>query len=707
MNLIMRKFKRLILITTSSLLFSSGVSAADTENNSKYTSLLNMDLASLGELQVYTASRELTSIERSPSVVSVITAEQIKNRGLTTLSEVLERVAGFFIAPDSSQAIIGNRGYTQNPNNNYLMLIDGHAVNSVMDEGVGNMHLLPFLYQVKRIEVVRGPGSTLWGGAAANGIIHIFTYDGSELAKMSEDGTQVNTQYDFDRKRNVVNALTGIKLGEKASLMLSATRTESRNEFSEIYQPNNTELVPYNGYYKYESWRPSTELHAKFKYDDFFIDARSVRFASYYKENTTDLNDDTRDHDFDYIRLGYNSELKSDLTLDTNIYNNASQTKAKVIGPKDGWSHMSYDEKGFNGVLTYTGFKDHRIKTGLQYQYRDFQPRITQGGQNTVEGIEQAKGIFAEEEYSGIKDWHFTLGLRYQENDFRQASKDWLPRVAAIWSYSPEVTLKYLYNTGVMPVSLTRSRSSLANPIVSNWAFAGGDAVALGPEKPQYSKSHDLQFLYQKGNTRANLTLFYGRIEGYVARPEPFDTGETLSDGTPIWILESNLANLTSYGLELELERRLNSQWLLYSNYAYAINEADETTGTVSGTSYDLVNGSTYFTDTGRMTGAPEHIWNLGFDYSLTKKVLFNLHYRGWTGALGKTAKSPVKFDSYGPEHFLDINVRGKDFILKGLEVGAYVKNLFDNKHNTPQSPHGGHIVMSGRHVGVNLSYRF
>ena len=674
---------------------------------SQQLSILDMDLATLGEIQVYTASRELTSIERSPSVVSVITAQEIKNRGLTTLSEVLERVTGFFIAPDSSLALIGNRGYTQNPNNNYLMLIDGHAVNSVMDEGVGNMHLLPFLHQIKRIEVVRGPGSTLWGGDAANGIIHIFTYDGNELANMSENGTQVSAMYDFDRERNVINVLTGLNLGEKASLMVSATRTESRNDFSEIYQPNADELVPYNAYYKYESWRPSTELHVKFKYDDFFIDARSVRFASYYKEYSTDLNDDTRDHNFDYIRLGYNGSITKDLSLDASVHNNYSKTKLKVVGPKNEWSDMSYNEKGFNGVLTYKGFENHRIKTGIQYQYRDFKPRYTQGGINTMQGVEVAKGIFLEESYHGINDWDFTFGIRYQENDFRQASEDFLPRFAAIWSYSPEVTLKYMYNTGVMPVSLTRSRSSLENPVVSYWAFAGRDIVALGPKEPQYSKSHDLQFLYHKGKTRANLTLFYSCIEGYVARPDPFDTGETLADGTAIWILESNLADLTAYGLELELEHRLNSEWLLYSNYAYAINEADETTGTVSGTSYDLVNGSTYFTDSGRMTGAPEHIWNLGFDYAPTQKVLFNLHYRGWSGAWSKTAKSPVSFTSYGPEHFVDINIRAKDFMLKGLEAGAYAKNLLDNEYNTPQAPHGGHIEMPGRHIGVNLALRF
>ena len=131
------------------------------------SNLLEMDLKQLGRLEVFTASRELIPIEEAPSVITIITADEIRRCGLKNIKEVLDRVPGCFKLPDLSLSLIGNLGYTQNPNNNYLLFVDGHAINSVADEGIGNTHLMPFLYQVKRIEVIRGPGSTLsmaWGG---------------------------------------------------------------------------------------------------------------------------------------------------------------------------------------------------------------------------------------------------------------------------------------------------------------------------------------------------------------------------------------------------------------------------------------------------------------------------------------------------------------------------------------------------------------
>lgn len=700
----MKKFSCILIL----LIILSDLTASNSDFSKPHT-MYNIDLSDLSKVQVYTASRELTPLKLAPSVVSVITAEEIKNRGYSSLSEVLQRTAGFFIAPDVSQTLIGNRGFSQNPNNNYLMLIDGHPVNSVMDEGVGNMHMLPFLYQVKRIEIIRGPGSTLWGADALNGIIHIFTYDGDELAKMSENGTQINALYDFQKQRNVLNVLSGINLGENASLMLSATRTESHNEYREAYKAKDQGLVLRKNYYKYNSWRPSSEIQAKLKYYDFYLDARSVRFASYYRQYTTDINDDTRDQNFDYIRVGYKGSLGNNFRLDTNIYYNYSQTIDKAQKPKERWDYMSYDEKGLNAVLSYDGLENHRVKVGLQYKYRDFKPRVTQSGISTMQGIEQLKGVFFENTYTGIDDWYFTFGLRYQENDFRQASEDFLPRFAAIWSYSPELTFKYLYNTGVMPASLTRSRSNIENPVVYQPDFINYPIMVQGAQKPQYSQSHDLQLMYERNDIRANLTLFYTKIDGYIARVDPqYNTGKTLADGTEIWIMDNNLADLTAYGFEMELEYKINTKLLIYSNYAYAINEANEVSGTMAGSNatYDL-STSTYFDTTGRMTGAPKHIWNLGFDYIPIKDILLNLHYRGWSDALGKIDTSPNTFTSYGPEHFVDINVRYQDCVLKGLELRAFVKNLLNNKYETPQAPHGGYISMPGYHMGINMSYRF
>ncbi|MDZ7868644.1 MAG: TonB-dependent receptor plug domain-containing protein [Rheinheimera sp.] len=138
------------------------------------TDLFSMDLEQLLQIEVYSPSRQLTKVAKAPAVITVISAEEIHKRGLKTLKEVLDRVR-FFTMPEQSTYLISNRGFTQNPNGNYLLLLNNHPLNNQRTEGAEELHLFPNLAQVVRIEVIRGPGSTLWGADAAMGIINVIT----------------------------------------------------------------------------------------------------------------------------------------------------------------------------------------------------------------------------------------------------------------------------------------------------------------------------------------------------------------------------------------------------------------------------------------------------------------------------------------------------------------------------------------------------
>jgi len=183
----------------------------DSAGREQVRSLMGLDLAALGRLQVFSASRELTSIEQSPSVVTLITAEEIRRRGYKRLADVFDRVPGFYNSHDIGQSLIAARGFVQNPNNNFLLLVDGHSINSVADEGIGNNHLMPQLHQVKRIEILRGPGSTLWGGDAANGIINLITFDGRDLAESEHPFSEVVVGREFGRPLDMASFLGGIR----------------------------------------------------------------------------------------------------------------------------------------------------------------------------------------------------------------------------------------------------------------------------------------------------------------------------------------------------------------------------------------------------------------------------------------------------------------------------------------------------------------
>ncbi|OHB69626.1 MAG: hypothetical protein A2V70_15665 [Planctomycetes bacterium RBG_13_63_9] len=147
--------------------------------------ILNLDLEQLGKVDVVVPSMdvEVTSVTRtestvgrSPAAVFVITPEMIRRSGATCIPEVLRMVPGMEVARiNASQWAITCRGFNGRYNNKLLVQIDGRSVYSPIYGNVLWEVNDVMLQDVQRIEVIRGPGSTLWGSNAVNGIINIIT----------------------------------------------------------------------------------------------------------------------------------------------------------------------------------------------------------------------------------------------------------------------------------------------------------------------------------------------------------------------------------------------------------------------------------------------------------------------------------------------------------------------------------------------------
>jgi outer membrane receptor protein involved in Fe transport len=152
--------------------------------------LYNMSLEQLTQIEVVTTSKmNLENESEAPAVVTVVTAEQIRNSGAKNMEEVLRTVAGFDVSRPSfsPNTTFGIRGLysTDGTNNKILFMIDGHPFRSIFfgDATVfaGNMPL----NNIARIEIIRGPGSTLFGAGAFLGVINIITRDAAKHAEVS------------------------------------------------------------------------------------------------------------------------------------------------------------------------------------------------------------------------------------------------------------------------------------------------------------------------------------------------------------------------------------------------------------------------------------------------------------------------------------------------------------------------------------------
>lgn len=153
---------------------SAQVEIADAQISSN--PLKQLTLEQLGNVEVTTVSKEPEAVWKTAAAVYVITNEDIQSSGATTIPEALRLAPGVEVAQiDSHQWSVGIRGFGSNLTRDILVLIDGRTVYTTLLAGtyweVQNL----MLQDVDRIEVIRGPGGTIWGPNAVNGVINIIT----------------------------------------------------------------------------------------------------------------------------------------------------------------------------------------------------------------------------------------------------------------------------------------------------------------------------------------------------------------------------------------------------------------------------------------------------------------------------------------------------------------------------------------------------
>jgi iron complex outermembrane receptor protein len=138
--------------------------------------LKQMSLEQLGDVEVTTVSKDPQQVQKTPAAVFVITQEDIRRSGATNIPEALRLAPGVEVARiDGNHWSVAIRGFAGQFSKSLLVLVDGRSIYTPLFEGV--YWDLPYvmLEDVERIEVIRGPGGTIWGSNAVNGVINIIT----------------------------------------------------------------------------------------------------------------------------------------------------------------------------------------------------------------------------------------------------------------------------------------------------------------------------------------------------------------------------------------------------------------------------------------------------------------------------------------------------------------------------------------------------
>jgi len=162
--------------------------------------LKQLSLAQLGNVEVTSASKEPEEVWKTPAAVYVLTNEDIRRSGATSIPEVLRLVPGVQVSRiDNDHWAVGIRGFADQFSKSMLVLVDGRSLYTPLFAGVyWALQDGILLEDVERIEVIRGPGGTIWGANAVTGVINIITKEaqdrgGAVTTTSADQGKQQGT----------------------------------------------------------------------------------------------------------------------------------------------------------------------------------------------------------------------------------------------------------------------------------------------------------------------------------------------------------------------------------------------------------------------------------------------------------------------------------------------------------------------------------
>ncbi|TAK91796.1 MAG: TonB-dependent receptor [Burkholderiaceae bacterium] len=519
------------------------------------------------------------SLRRAPAIASVITAEDIAATGATDLDEALETVAGLHVSRTSQAnlpiyTIRGIRDTITGPQ--VLMLVNGIPVTHTFAGNRGQIWGGLPLENVARIEVIRGPGSALYGADAFAGVINIITKTATDI-----NGTQTGARLgSFDSRDAWM--LHGGKLGMlDVAGYLRVGHTDGAKEIvsADGATPLGTSRAPgplNNGHdaidgtldLSVDAWR----LRFGYKKRDNVgtgagvaqaLDpagqATSERFTSdlTWKKSLSPHWDVDLQTSYMYYTEG------ADLILfpaGTNLGGGAF-TDGMIGNPYRWEKHYRFAASTF-----YTGFEQHRLRLGLGavkddlYKIREtknFNPDFSPIGtgsfadvtdvSNTVPYARPQKRIlhyvYAQDEWTFAKDWTLTAGIRHDHySDFGNTTN---PRLALVWEANYNLTAKLLYG------SAFRAPTFNDQHVINNPVNIGNPNL-----KPEKMKTLEAALVWQAtSQLQLSTNIFRYQLNDIIR----LDSTNTYQ----------NAGQQTGTGMEFEASWDVDRNLRLSGNYSY------------------------------------------------------------------------------------------------------------------------------------------
>ena len=633
--------------------------------------LMNVDVPTING-----ACKFEQKITDAPAAVSLITADEIRKYGYRTLADVLRSVRGFYTTYDRNYHYLGLRGFNRpgDYNSRVLMLIDGHRINDNLYETAAIGTEFPLdIDLIDRIEIIRGPSSSLYGTSAFFGVINIITRNGKDM-KGGEVALSAGSQETYNGR-----ASYGTKYANGIETLMSGTFYQSggkKNLYYAAYDAPETN----NGIAENSDRDRSVSFFAKTTLRDLTLTAayvnrvKEIPTGSYGALFNDDRNQSLDAHgyvDLKYtLRMDRQDELTARFYLDDYRYRGDYIFEGANPGDPSVVDRDRSDGQWVGGELLYTRrfMQQHLVTCGTEGRYN-----IRQDQQNYEDGspsknldsseTSHSFAFYAQDEYHILPNLIVNVGVRFDKySNFGSTTN---PRLALIYKPLDRSIIKLLYG------------SAFRAPNVYE-LYYGDNGVSQKPNpdlKPETIRTYEIVYEQYIGeHLRSSLGGFFYRVHDLITQET--DPGDGL-------LIFRNSGGSEALGGEAEIEGKWASGF--QGRLSYTVQKVtDQNTHEV-------------------LTNSPQHL----LKFNLIAPVFAKKIFAGLDLQFTSRRRTLTGNDEGG--HVVgNLTLTGRN-LIRNTELSVSLYNLTDAHYADPAS--GEHtqevIEQDGRLVLFKMLYRF
>ena len=624
----------LILSLLSAKVNAGTINTDSGSSNLKNSSDKNSGSLDLFNLDIFSLSKKREDAFDAPSSIYVITSEDIRRSGATNIPEALRLAPGIQVARVNNYTwSISARGFNGQFSNKLLVMIDGRTIYTHLFSGVF-WHTHDYVLEdIERIEVIKGPGGTIWGSNAVNGIINIITKD-SILTQGGHTSVIAGNE-----DRLITEARYGGKTKNKNHYRVYAKegiRDESKIISSGAGNGDNFKMG--RGGFRYDI------RSIKDNKISIYGDVQSSKSNNYFNSSTTNAKNGKPDHFYSKtgnFSINWSKTLseKSNFTLNSYFdYNQFDMNVLRFISRTsdiDFQYFYNFNEKNqFIWGLGYRLINDTIGESLLASNIKLFD--YNQNGKND----EIFSTFFQDKITLKENKLYLTLGSKFENNAYTG------------FEYQPSARLAFY------PTDNQTIWTSISRAVRIPTRGEEGVNTLNGYQLGQISYDSEQLVAFEVGYRAKPTSKTFFDISAYLNNYEKLQTFEGSSPS-----MVYNLGYGKTYGFEVNYKWQIIDNWYLEASYDFI-----EMKTTTKANSTDTTSANSYNNST------PKNQFRLRSNYNITSKVEFDnyLYY------VDSISNSP---GNYKAPAYIRLDTRIGYLPNEKLEFSLVGQNLIDKKH--------------------------